>query len=385
MLAVLLPLCGHGQLYQSPIPLRGSGQVQTCDTSMHVWFTTAFLPNYGCQFDPQVTAGNTVVQDMVWNYFTGDWGESFNAPLLYYPYQEAYPVCLTVNAFDLVASMPCSTTVCQLITPLPDPVCATMIADFTIESIVGNTITFQDLSTFDNAIGSATWSYGDGVTSASPSNSNTFLGAGPYEVCLTIIAASPPACTSTVCKWLYLGPGDVECPLLVDQGYLLLQSDNLVGVLDTSRTSGMNSSIHWDFGDGTTAEGRVAVHAYGEEGAYPVCGTLRVWGPLLADTCTTTICRSVLTTSQVGINEVSGPDGAWAYPSPNSGALHVMGDPSTITELRLLDQGGRLLLARRLPAGPGPIDLDISDLESGIYVVQVVGPKGARSTRIVKL
>ena len=36
------------------------------------------LPNYGCQFDPQVTAGNTVVQDMVWNYFTGDWGESLS-------------------------------------------------------------------------------------------------------------------------------------------------------------------------------------------------------------------------------------------------------------------------------------------------------------------
>ena len=388
LMALLAPVSftGLAQLYSGASGARGGGLLQTCDTSMHVSFTTELGSNYACQFQSVVVPGSTLVQGMSWHYLYGGGMAAYYGPSLqvYYPDQSEYPVCLTVDAYDLNAQQPCSTTVCDLITPLPDPSCANLVADFTISGVSGQTITFADLSSFSGPIAQTTWSFGDG-SPAQGTPVHTFPGAGPYEVCLTATGPPPFNCTTTLCQWLYLGAGNVDCPLLVDHGFILLQAQGLVGVLDTSLTSGMHSRVDWDFGDGAMAVGPVAVHAYSEPGEYPVCGTLRVWGPLLADTCTTILCRTVDASLPTGLPAVAGPNALAVRPNPFLDALEVTMPNATAGLIEVVDPRGQVVHRSSGPIIGGATLLDLGHLGAGVYTVIVTADGQRRSERAVKL
>ncbi len=360
---------------------RGGGVMNTCDTSLHLGITTTVLGGYACSFAPEVTPGNNTVSETIWSYFDGAFGQSTSPSLeLTFPNQQQYPVCLTVNAYDIVAMQPCSTTVCDLVTPLPDVSCVSLQASFGIASIVGDTITFQDNSTFDGQIQQSIWSFGDGASIASFAPSHVFSGTGPFEVCLTVAGPAPAFCTSTLCQYLYLGPGNVECPALIQQGFVMLQANNLVGVLDTSITSGMNVRIDWDFGDGALAEGNVAVHAYSNSGEFQLCGTLRAWGPLLADTCITTICRPVYPFPLLTTEEVSGSSPWSVFPNPFHDALFLRGPFLGGVPFAVLDATGRLV--REGTTSTGVVDL--AELDRGLYSLVISQLHGSSVLRIVK-
>lgn len=364
---------------------RGGGILNTCDTSLHVGFSTTIENYYACSFSPEVQPGNTTVGSTVWSYYAnGVFGQETASTLhLTYPGQQPYPVCLTVDAYDILAAQPCSTTVCDIVTPLPHVSCVSLQAAFGIASVNGNAITFQDNSVFDGLIQQSIWSFGDGSSITASTPSHEFVGAGPFEVCLTVVGPGPSYCTSTLCQYLYIGPGAVECPVLVDQGFFLVQSDNLVGVLDTSTTSGMNSRIDWDFGDGALAQGNVAVHAYTAPGEFQVCGTLRVWGPLLADTCISSICRSVSAMPVLVTEELSGPADLHVGPNPFTSSLLVSGHPSLGGPITIMDASGRIV--KKQPRAPSlPITLDLSELDAGPYLLLLESPRGTMAKRIVK-
>lgn len=358
--------------------------MQTCDTSMHVSIQTTLLNDYACVFDPQVEPGQTVPNGTVWSYYyNSSLQQAYGSQLqLTAPWADPYPVCLTVNAYDLQAQQPCSTTVCDMITPVSDVICTTLMADFEIAGIDGQTITFQDLSAFDGVIQQALWSFGDGATTAGLTPTNTFTGSGPFEVCLTVVAGPPYYCTSTLCQWLYLGPGNVACADLVEQGFLYLESGDLVGVIDTSRTSGMYSSIDWDFGDGTTAIGNMAIHQYGWPGEFQLCGTLRAWGPLLTDTCASTICRTVVPQA-VGVHD-SGWAGYVAGPNPFTHEVAITGEGLDHAVISVLDALGRNVAIRFSAARSDRVVIDVSSLSSGQYTLRVESPHRSAALRLIK-
>lgn len=380
-----LTAAAQTQLLPDLASARGGGILSNCDTSLHVGIHTTIQNNYYCFFAPEVQAGSTTVENMIWSYYiNGSFGQQTSPTLqLSYPGQVEYPVCLTVDAYDLVAQQPCSTTVCDLVTPLPDVSCISLQAAFGISSVNANTITFQNNSTFDGIIQQVLWSFGDGATIASPSATHDFIGSGPFEVCLTVIGPSPAYCTSTLCQYLYLGPGDVDCPQLIEQGFILLQSENLVGVLDTSTTSGMNSRIDWDFGDGALAEGNVAVHAYGSPGEFQLCGTLRAWGPLLADTCITSICRGVVAFPVLVTEELADTRTLSVRPNPFSSSISIAGLVGGGTELTVLDASGRVVHRHAARTGL-TTNLGLSWLEAGGYLLLVTNDRGTTATRIIK-
>ncbi len=374
----------HAQLYSDRTQERGGGTLQTCDTSMHVSIATTLLNGYNCVFDPVIIPGSTQVQDLVWTYYyNGTFTQAYNTPFeLYFPWQEEYPVCLTVNAYDLEAQQPCSTTVCDLITPVSDVLCTSLVANFDIAAVDGQTVTFVSTSTFAGLIDQETWSFGDGAGATTSTPTNTFVGPGPFEICLTLMS-SDPYCSATLCQWLYLGPGNVECAQLIDQGYWLLQADNLVGVLDTSRTSGMYSSIEWDFGDGALATGSVAVHAYPVEGEFQLCGTLRAWGPLLGDTCVSTVCHTVWP-QLVGLEEPSANNSWVVFPNPCTDVIMVIGADALLARAVVLDALGRTALTPPKSAGVGSARLDLSSLEAGPYLLHLSTPERSSVIRIIK-
>lgn len=377
----------QAQLHPPGSPERGGGTVQGCDTSLHVGFTSQFSgAPYSHLFTADVQPGSTFVTGMVWNCYID--------PVLY-PYYDIpemgvtfpgpgdYPVCLTVNAVDAITQLPCSTTTCDLFQPLADSTCASLMPDFTIAAISGPTVTFMDLTAFAAGIELTSWAFGDGVSTAEVTPSHTFDGPGPFQVCLTVTGPGPAYCTATVCKWLYLGPTGVECGTVLDQGFLFLQQENLVGVLDTSFTAGMNTEITWDFGDGYTAEGNVAVHAY-PSGQFELCSTVRVWGPLTTDTCISTLCRAVEAYAVAVVEEHATAGVLHTWPNPFSDELAIAGLPPGIIDISIRDACGRLVY-QALTQASGPfVTLELPHLAAGTYTLHCTQDDRTLITRALK-
>ena len=74
---------GLAQLYSGASGARGGGLLQTCDTSMHVSFTTELGSNYACQFQSVVVPGSTLVQGMSWHYLYGGGMAAYYGPSRY--------------------------------------------------------------------------------------------------------------------------------------------------------------------------------------------------------------------------------------------------------------------------------------------------------------
>ncbi|MEO8588497.1 MAG: PKD domain-containing protein [Flavobacteriales bacterium] len=373
LLTVLLAatLLVRGQLYPTEFAARGSGTVQGCDTSLHVGFTSEIVGPYTYVFSPVVTPGITAITGSVWSYYTTDFYQLLGEVNLQVAFPGAgdYPVCLTVNAIDPETLLPCSTTTCDLFQPLADASCASLIADFTISAVDGQAVTFADLSSFTATIEQSYWSFGDGTSSVEAMPSHTFDGPGPHEVCLTVVGPAPVHCSTTMCKWLYLGPAGVECSTLLEQGYLLLQQDNLVGVLDTSHTSGMNSAVTWDFGDGTIAEGTVAVHAY-DGGSFQLCSTVRLWGPLTTDTCISTLCRTVDAFPAAFVGERADGNDVHTWPNPFTDHLSLSGFTPGVVDIRVDDACGRSVYRALVHTENRSVVLDLGHLDQGTYWVR---------------
>jgi len=278
---------------------------------------------------------------------------------------------------------PCSTTACKLVTVYADSICATLVPDFTITNIQGNTVTFGEQSAFWGSIATYDWTFGDGVAGTGTAPAHTFSGNGPYEVCLTVTAAPPDdVCAATECKWLYLGPGSVPCSTLLQPGFISAVIDNTVGVLDTSITSGMNYAVSWDFGDGSTGSGQVAYHTYLDGGYYSVCETVTLWGPLAADTCTSTVCTPVYV-AVTGVQEGAGASSFRAWPMPAGEELFLDNIAPGTTGFLLLDALGRSVRSFQVVGG-SKSTLDLSGVPNGLYILRSTGTAGSRAVRVIK-
>lgn len=69
------------------------------------------------------------------------------------------------------------------------------------------------------------------------------------------------------------------------------------------------------------------------------------------------------------------------YPNPTKGRM-VINAPEPLTEIRLLDELGRAVL-RVAPTGTGPVELDVSGLPAGSYLVHARGRAGMYRGRVV--
>lgn len=375
LLCLVLASGGHAQLYADGHRAIGP----PCDTTLVVDFSVVDngLMNY--TFIPVIDTGDVTIVGQAWNYLnvvpSVDYNPSFSAQ--FYATGPT-PVCFTVDAYD-PQSQPCSTTACKVVTIYADSICATLVPDFTIASIQGNAVSFQDLSTFDDVITGMSWDFGDASTTTSPSPIHTFSGTGPFEVCLTV--SGPPACSATTCKWLYLGPGNVPCPTLLQPGFLNVVFDNTVGVLDTSVTSGMSYSVAWDFGDGFSSTGPIAYHSYASGGVYSVCGTVSLWGPLTPDTCVSTTCTSIHIAT-LGVGELTDQASLRVWPVPAKDKVFIERLPAGTEQVDLLDAVGRPVRSFRVEGRPS-MELDTQGLPRGIYALRGRGGTGFSFARVL--
>lgn len=134
------------------------------------------------------------------------------------------------------------------------------------------------------------------------------------------------------------------------------------------------TSISWDFGDGTTATTANPTHTFSDTGSHTVCVTV------VNDCGSNVYCVEV--TAPTGI-EATSAAAVKVYPNPATSSITVEGAGSG-TQLMLYDVTGALQLEQTL-RNSRAVNLNISHLPDGIYLLQFTDSKGRRGmTKVVK-
>lgn len=349
-----------------------------CDSLDQVDFT--WQPNgaYGIIFSQGATASGASVLYSEWG-FAGEGVLDYSygpQPQYNFPAPGEYLVCLRATVQDDQGS--CLSTACQLITVPEDPLCAGLEAAFTID-VQGGDIGFINQSQSGEPITGINWDFGDGATSTEAAPMHTYAGPGPFQACLTVSTAT---CTNTACNWIYLGPPDVPCNTLLQADIGVFQLEQTIAVFDQSIISGMNSSVTWDFGDGTTAASSPVLHTFQSEGGYNVCATVSLWGPLTPDTCTATACTYVSTYAATGISTPAGVTSLHAWPVPFAETCTVEGMAAPC-RWELVDVLGQVHRSGTMHTA-GPLTVEGGTLAPGPYLLRVVTAQGVETLRLVK-
>jgi PKD repeat protein len=140
-------------------------------------------------------------------------------------------------------------------------------------------------------------------------------------------------------------------------------------------TSGVDS-VHWHFGDGTTATGTNPIHTYTASGTYSVCATA------YTNCDSNTRCSNVvIALTSVGGSTVPAADIS-VYPNPANNLVHINEVKGHIA-YRLTDISGASLLHGDLLQESNTIS--IQGLAPGIYILELRNDDGQRTmVRIVK-
>lgn len=364
--------------------LRLSARAQEpCDSSVSAsFFSEPTDPPYTYTFTPSVQSQDSFsLLNVNWGFASPGTGEQYTqAPTITFPPSpDPYLVCLEALVVSSSQVM-CQATHCELITVPADTTCTNVTPSFTI-SVGQGTITFSDQSIATSGITSYSWDFGDGTYGQGGSVDHAFTSPGPFQVCLTITAG---ACTSTVCNWVYLGPPDVPCDILLHPAFAYTRLFRSVALFDRSITSGMNSLVEWDLGDGTAASGPVVAHTYGDMQDHTVCARVTLWGPLNADSCHASTCQYLPGGISAGIEELDRAQALRASPVPFTDVLDLRG-PAVVrgAAWQLVDLHGRVL-EHGTVTNDGPLTLRPYALAPGSYVVHMTGPSGAAAVRVVK-
>src|SRR5690606_11291386 len=129
-----------------------------------------------------------------------------------------------------------------------------------------------------------------------------------------------------------------------------------------------NSTFHWDFGDGNTSSVDSPNHIYATSGTYTI--TLIVTNECGADTTTQTFVAY-----GVGISEVGQQVGIQLFPNPTTELLNL-NFSQNIGQISytIIDINGKPVISNKL-ATPSNNILNVANLATGIYTLQVITPK----------
>jgi PKD repeat protein len=142
-----------------------------------------------------------------------------------------------------------------------------------------------------------------------------------------------------------------------------------------TNTSTNATTSSWDFGDGYTSNATNPVHGYFTSGTFTV--TLIVTNADGCDDTTSTTIQAQTT----GLNEFA--TSFVLYPNPTNGLLTIQNTHQTNGTIYIFSATGTQVLSTQFAGSDAHIDL--TDLNRGIYFVQITNDLGLMSThRVVK-
>src|SRR5690625_1632334 len=124
----------------------------------------------------------------------------------------------------------------------------------------------------DGTITSYEWDFGDEEFGSGVNPVHEYASAGTYDVTLTV--TDDDGATANLTQPVSVSEPPANVPPIAD--FEVIVTDLMIGV-DASPATDEDGEIvayHWDFGDGTSAEGLTATHTYAEAGDYTLTLTV---------------------------------------------------------------------------------------------------------------
>lgn len=138
---------------------------------------------------------------------------------------------------------------------------------------VGETITFTDISTLNNArVNARRWEFGDGNTSTQAFPSHTYASAGIYSVSLTLFTTAGEFSATKENYIVVREPQPFYVDFTYDNPYL--EEDTQFFPIILGEIDEENVGYLWDFGDGGTSNDKNPTHRYRGKGSYEVILTV---------------------------------------------------------------------------------------------------------------
>ncbi len=290
-----------------------------------------------------------------WNFGDGNTSNLTN-PQHTFPAPGYYFVCQTVT--DACTS----STFCDTVEVCLD----TAVANFSVSSS-GALFNFTSLSLNADRYN---WDFGDGNFSSNPNPSHIFSNEGKFTVCL---AVSNDCYSDTICQ---------EVTVCANRGV----SDYTFAKSSLPRSVQFNENVtnaisySWDFGDGSSSNNPNPIKIFADPLVYKVCLTV-------TDSCglQDSTCKNVDMT-EVGLSELKILAGFQVYPNPTHGLVRLetneIADKNLAVEL--IDLNGKKVLRSVYPKRERSMELDMSFLPDGIYILRIRLDGYPRNIRISK-
>lgn len=136
-------------------------------------------------------------------------------------------------------------------------------------------------------------------------------------------------------------------------------------------------SWSWDFGDGNASTQQSPVHTYAATGTYTVSLTINNG----ACSSTQTVTITIISVDQLGQNQLS--MALLPNPSQSQTTLTLGRELDEEVQVQLLDITGKVCQQYTLPQGEKSLSLDVSDLPSAVYLVQLKGKNFSATQKLV--
>ena len=126
---------------------------------------------------------------------------------------------------------------------------------------------FRSSADADGSVASYAWDFGDGATASGRTAEHAYAADGSYTV--TLVVTDDRGASSTATRVVQVARPANAAPT----ASFTASTQGLGVVVDASASADADGSVAsyaWDFGDGATASGRTAEHAYAADGSYTV-------------------------------------------------------------------------------------------------------------------
>jgi PKD repeat protein len=229
--------------------------------------------------DVSAVGAGTTITNWYWDF--GDATTStLQKPTHAYAAAGTYTVCLIVVGTN-AAGQKCKDQFCEKVT-IDD--CGQiepckLAAKYAFKTQKCN-VSFTDQSKIEpgTTITNFHWNFGDSATSTLPNPTHTYMTAGTYDVCLTIIGtnAKGQQCKNQFCQKVTVeGCGQVgPCKLAAKFAFKTDKCNAWFTDQSMTNPGATIKNWYWDFGDATTSTLKMPTHTYATAGTYNVCLTI---------------------------------------------------------------------------------------------------------------
>jgi PKD repeat protein len=301
-----------------------------------------------------------------------------------YASQGTYTVCLTTT--DSIGS--CTYTYCDSVVVQKFTNQCYAYFSYSQDSADNKTLYFTGQT--GNAPGSIiTWDFGDGnVFTGSNYTTQTYTSPGIYYVCLGYFDIFQN-CFTTYCDVVYVGSG--VTPNCSAEYKMFMIPDSVTQganvIYFSSLYQSPTSTYAWDFGDGSFGSGPYTTHIFTGLGIFDVC--LNIYDPF--QNCTDTVCKRVEIMEGgmriLGVENSKNISIKYVYPNPAEGVSYV-----SLTSLlpgfakvNLMSLDGRWIAQwnKELVQGANTLEIDLTDVEPGMYFIEVISNEDRATSKVM--